>query len=139
MLFPSMVHLFLFCKFAQKIREWLSSITQHAFIFNFLDIWDVCKKNWSKQREMVITSAIANIFSLIWFCRNQIKFQNKSTHWRMAISQVIAQVQLSGNCTKATSSYSIKYFLVLKAFKVSSHPSKATRLIEIVWKSPRLC
>lgn len=38
--------------------------------------------------------------------------------------------------TKATSSNNIMDFKILKTFKVSSHPPKATRTIEVIWQPP---
>lgn len=122
-------HLFFHCTFSQSIWQWLASVTHHILHYNILEIWEVCYETWSKQTRVVILSAVINTFNIIQYSRNQKKFNNKSTHWKSAVNLIISSVNMTGNSTKESPTCNIMDFRILKAFKVSMLPPKATRIV----------
>jgi ribonuclease HI len=81
-------------------------------------------------------ACIINLFNVIWFRRNQIRFQGKIINWRTTINLVISKVSLSGNLTSKTSASNIQEFTIMKFFKVNIKPPKATGIKEVIWFPP---
>lgn len=125
-------NLFFHYNFAQSIWNWLSNIIQLSFHFNFSKILEVCNQSWSMHCKVVILSSIINTFNTIWYCRNQRKFHNKTMIWNSALNIIITNVNLSGILFKANSSCNMSDFRILKAFKVTMPPPKASRIIEVI-------
>jgi hypothetical protein len=90
--------------------------------------------NWSPQSKITIIAAIINLLNIIWFVRNQARFNNKIISWNSAISLIIANISLSGNNTCKASSNSIRDFVFLKLFRISIHHPKPSFLKEIIWQ-----
>jgi ribonuclease HI len=135
----SSLHLFLECDFVVHIWMWFSSIININCNFaSFSDIWSVCDRGWSPQCKTVILSALINIINGIWFCRNQVRFNNRKFSFHSVISSIISASYLSGTLTKNFSSNSMSDFLILKAFNVCTHPSKAPVIREVLWQPPLL-
>lgn len=89
----STFHLFFQCPFAVKIWSWFANVLNTTLQFSTIDdIWKICDKNWSLQCLVVIKACIINIFSTIWFVRNQARFQNKKISWNIAINNLISNV-----------------------------------------------
>lgn len=77
-----------------------------------------------------------DLFNVIWYARNQARFNDKIIPWKFAVSTLIANVSLSGNKTsKATNAYMFD-FSIIKAFKVNIHSSKALPIKEVLWHPP---
>lgn len=86
----SSFHLFFECWYAVKIWRWFASILNCNLHFQSRDdIWSICQKPSNPQGKLVITVTLINIFSVIWFARNQTRFNNISFPWRSSISQVL--------------------------------------------------
>lgn len=70
-------HLFLQCSFSLTLWNWLTNIiNMNINLTSVLTILDTCKRGWSPQRKLVIIAAIINILNAIWFCRNNLRFNN---------------------------------------------------------------
>ena len=128
------IHLFLHCSFAAKLWSWFASVLQFSLNFNdFSDLWKVCDRRWTPQCKIAITACIVNI---IWFSRNQARFQNKIIHWKAAINLIISGTALSGNNTHKTSAADITEFVILKALKIKIRPPRAPTIKEVIWHPP---
>jgi ribonuclease HI len=135
----STFHLFFECPFAVHIWSWFSSVIGINLHFQSIeDIWKVCDRNWNPQCKVVITASLVNIFSTIWFARNQKRFMDKNFHWKTAINMISANVLLSGNKTRKVFNSSMRDFSILKKFKIDIHPPKAPSIKEVLWCPPRL-
>jgi ribonuclease HI len=84
----------------------------------------------------VILSAVVNIFNVIWFCRNQCRFIDKSINIRSAINLIISGTSLSGNSSKLNAKSSIEEFLILKAFNVRFSNTPPHVIKEVLWQPP---
>lgn len=97
-------HLFLHYSFAAKLWNWFSSILNFPLILNATsDIWRLCDMRWTPQCKIAIAACLVNIINIIWYVRNQVRFQNKIIHWKVAINLIISSTAFSGNHTKKTS------------------------------------
>jgi len=133
----SSFHLFLDCKFAAQIWNWLSSL----FNFNInvsspRETLNVIDKADSPQCKIVMLAAIINSFHTIWFCRNQMRFNDKVINIRSALNLIIAGTSLSGNLTSLTASSSMSDFSFLKHFDVTIKPPKPQTIKEVIWNPP---
>ena len=118
-------HLFFECAFALNLWAWFGSILNSSIQINSMDdIGIIMNKNWSPQCKVVIKACFINILNVIWFNRNQSRFQDKFLGWRPAINLIIAKVSLSGNNTIKSSSISMQEFSILKACNVSVKPPR---------------
>ena len=101
----STFHLFFGCSFSMNLWNLLFSILNTSIHFNSVEgFWLLLDRNWSKQCNLVINACMVNILIIIWFRRNQIRFQNKVLHWKSAINLIIAKTSIAGNNTKQTAS-----------------------------------
>jgi ribonuclease HI len=130
--------MFFTCSYAINIWSWLASALNLSLNFTCLDdIWKICDLNWSPQCKVVVTSAIINLFNTIWFVRNQARFCNKNIPWRYAITLIISATSLAGNATFKTSNNSIRDFMVLKNFNVTTHQPRPPLVKEVIWSPPQ--
>jgi len=126
-------HLFLDFPFAISVWNWLSSITQlNCNLSSFMDILKIAERNWSPQCRTVILVACIFYFNIIWYCRNQKRFNDKLITPRTAINMVISGTYLSGNLTKLAASSSISEFVILKHFDVKVNPPKPNIIKEVL-------
>lgn len=130
-------HLFRSCQFASKLWNWLSSLIHHpinlSITFSILAIY---YKKWSSQiRDMVISAVIHNIW-VIWYPRNQLRFNDNGTSFNRVVQLVSASTSLSGNFSAVKGSPSIEYFRILKHLSVTIHPPKANSIIQVNWYKP---
>ncbi|MCH79531.1 glycerol-3-phosphate dehydrogenase, partial [Trifolium medium] len=102
------------------------------------DMWKLCESNWSPQSKVTITAAVVNLLNIIWWVRNQARFNDKLCPWRSALAMIVSNAALSGNNTSKRASNSMKDFSFLKLFDISIHQPKSTLLKEIIWKPPLL-
>jgi hypothetical protein len=133
----SSFHLFFECDFAIKIWSWFAGCLNMVLQFTSMeDMWNLCDLNWSPHSKITIIAAIINLLNIIWFVRNQARFNNKIISWNSAILLIIANTSLTGNNTCKASSNSIKDFVFLKLFRISIHHPKPSFLKEIIWQPP---
>ena len=132
-------HLFLNCQFALSLWQWLQSIIGYNIdLSSLLTTFEVSKRGWSPQSKLAIIAAIINIFNIIWFCRNNYRFNNTKPNLNAAITKIISDVSLAGNSTKAVTGPSINDFKILKAFRVNTHHPNAPKVTEVIWHPPIL-
>lgn len=135
----SIFHLFFLCDFAVHIWRWLGTILQTNLQFlSIQEVWSLCDRGWSPHCKLVMQAAIVNIFYVIWQSRNAVRFNNKSTHWKSAISSIIAGVSLSASNSKLAASSSMTEFTFLKAFNCKINPPKHSNIKEVIWHPPIL-
>jgi ribonuclease HI len=108
---------------------------QHAF-HSSEEVWKLVDRNWSPQCKVVIKASLINIFSTIWFVRNQARFNDKLIPWRTAINLVISSVALSGNLSRVSGHCPIQDFSILKHFNIKVHPPNAPTIKEVLWSPP---
>lgn len=125
-------HLFLQSSFSPTLSNWLTNIiSMNINLTSVLTILDTCKRGWSPQERMNI-----NILNAIWFCRNNLRFNNTKPSFRTTVNMIIASTSISGNLTSLTTTNSITDFVLLKAFNVNCHHSKAPKIIEVIFYPP---
>lgn len=133
----SSFHLFFNCDYSIRIWSWLASCLNLSLNFSCLeDVWKICDSSWSPQCKVIVLSALVNLFNVIWYARNQARFNNKVIHWKSAISMIISSTTLAGNTTKKTSTNSVTDFTLIKLFNVTLHQSKAPIIKEVMWNPP---
>lgn len=79
-------------------------------------------------------ASIVHITNSIWMSCNHVRFHNRTTHWKMALNQILVEVAFIGNITTKMVSSSIHEFTIFKSFKLKLHPPKAMRIIEVIWR-----
>jgi len=130
-------HLFFECSFAVQLWNWLASILNMHLNFNSpQDIWSILNHGWTPQCRIVIKACIINLINVIWYRRNQIRFQDKVISRNTAINTIISKASLSGNLTKKTSAVNMQEFSIMKSCKVFIRPPKASITKEIIWSPP---
>lgn len=133
----SIFHLFFQCQYAVHIWSWFASCLNWSLQFQSKeDMWSIINKCSSPQGKLVITAVMINIFNVIWFARNQSRFNNKKIHWRTSIANLISSTSLSGNNTLATSNSNLYDFAFIKKFNINLHPPRAPQIIEVIWHPP---
>jgi hypothetical protein len=129
-------HLFFGCIYSCNIWCWLSKMLNIPLHFQDIeDIWTTSDRFSNHQTKLVVNSAIINIINAIWFSRNQLRFNNKKITWKSSISSVTALVRLAGNNFKECS-LSMTYFTILKKFDITFQPTRAPKIIEVIWHPP---
>ncbi|KAK2443569.1 hypothetical protein QL285_014658 [Trifolium repens] len=130
-------HLFLTCRYAQNIWNWLGSCLNVNCQFNeLIEAFKLCNSRWSPLCNLVVGAAIVNCVHFIWYARNQARFNDKKIHWKSIINLIIAAVSMSGNnsCLKAFSN--IPDFMLLQKFHVKFKFGNAPRIKEVIWQPP---
>jgi ribonuclease HI len=130
-------HLFLTCRYAQNIWNWLGSRLNVNCQFNELvEAFKLCNSRWSPLCNLVVGAAIVNCVHFIWYARNQARFNDRKIHWKSIINLIIAAVSMSGNnsCLKAFSN--IPEFTLLQKFHVKLKFGNAPRIKEVIWQPP---
>jgi hypothetical protein len=61
---------------------------------------------------------ILNIVSIIWRCRNNLRFNRIKAIWNSIIASIVDSVAMSGNQASLANGSDITDFRVLKAFKI---------------------
>lgn len=131
------VHLFIHCPFATKLWSWFASIINLNCSFDsYMNILKIADRNWSQQCRIVVLSAIIHCFNVIWYCRNQRRFNDRVIHHRSAINLIISGASLTGNVTNLAAKSCIKEFVILKHFDVKINPPKPHLIKEVLWTPP---
>jgi hypothetical protein len=76
------------------------------------------------------------LFNIIWYCRNQRRFMDKTLNVRSAINLIIAGTSLSGNCSSLKANSSMTDFVMLRAFSVKMNFGNAPIIKEVLWQPP---
>lgn len=84
-------HIFLRYQFADNIWGQLSTILSHN-LWDIDDCWEVLKDKYSTHCNLVVLEAIINTFNVIWLARNNLRFNNIITHWKMTFNAMIVEV-----------------------------------------------
>lgn len=133
----STFHLFFTCAFATHLWRWFASVLNLSLSFPTVDdLWKDCDKGWSPQCKLTIQATIIYILNAIWCSRNNARFNNKNTHRKFAVSQIISSVSLSANLSRLSASSSITEFLIMKFLNVSIHPPRSLTVKEVIWHPP---
>jgi len=87
---------------------------------------------------VVITTTLINIFNVVWFARNQARFNDKIVTGRSSVSVISSNSNMAGNLTSKKASSSMYDFTILKKFNVNIHPPNAPKIIKVLWHPPIL-
>lgn len=135
----SSTRLFIDCLFSIHIWSWLPIIINlHCSFASYLDILNIVDRNWSPQCKTVILSAIIHCSNVIWFCRNQKRFNDIVIPHRAAINFIISGASLTGSTTSLAAKSCIQEFVILKHFDVKINPPKPHIIKEVLWSPPIL-
>ncbi|XP_058782945.1 uncharacterized protein LOC131657578 [Vicia villosa] len=135
----SIMHLFSSCRFASSLWNWFFKIAKFTAIPNtFEEILQLCNSGFSKHCLLVLRAAAVFVIWNIWLFRNLCIYKNIAPNVRVSISNIQAQIALSGNNSNLTSFSSMQEFSILKAFKVSIRPPPVLVPKEVLWKPPIL-
>lgn len=85
------------------------------------------------QLDIAMCTLWINTFWVIWFCRNQIRFQNNYPFFQGVQSMVSANVSLTGNHSKGCMAHSMSKFSLLKTFAMDIHPPKPFIVKRVDW------
>lgn len=127
-------HLFFQCPFALKLWTWLANLL-NINLPAIDNIWKIGEQ-FTPQCRLVSKVAVINTISIIWYSRNQARFQDEQIHWRSAINSIISYTSISGNNTKLCSRINMTEFVFLKAFNINIHPPRAPVIKEVIWNPP---
>ncbi|XP_019447391.1 PREDICTED: uncharacterized protein LOC109350622 [Lupinus angustifolius] len=132
-------HLFLSCKFAQGIWDWIK--TTFSIKLNTASIASIlssCKGIFNNQVNDVLLACVINAISFIWYCRNQRRFKDRIISALHVFSRIKAETNLAGKISSvAAASTNIKELIVLKHFHLSVNLPKAPKIIEVIWEKPK--
>lgn len=101
-----------------------------------MTVLSICDKSCSAQVRDLILSDVTHIFWMIWYARNQLRFNDQVVSVSRAIHFISAVVSLSGKVIKGAMSSSICEFQILKHFKVEGNLPKAPFIIQVDWHKP---
>lgn len=125
------------CSFARRIWDWLAGLRSlNFFIKDVEDFKKILLMNWSSQAKAVIHACIAASIHLIWYARNQTRFEDKCISWKHCVSKIKALAKVAGNNTLKASNGSIPNFSFLKHLDISIHPKGTVRTIDVLWIPP---
>ncbi|XP_019442368.1 PREDICTED: uncharacterized protein LOC109347095 [Lupinus angustifolius] len=132
-------HLFLHCKFASKLWEWVNN----AFSIQLNNtpvqslISDCSQQKKNQVKEVLIAYAI-NTLSTIWLCRNQNRFEGVIIPISHAIRRIKKETSLAGNSSPASATPSVADLIILKSFNITVKLNLAPRIIEVTWLPPKV-
>jgi len=125
------------CSFATQLWRWFAVIINMSLSFPIVDdLWKLCDRGWSPQCKLAIQATIICIINAIWSTRNNARFNNRTTHWKQAVSQIISSVSLSAKMSTLAASSSMTEFTILKSLNVKIHPPKSLIIKEVFWHPP---
>ncbi|CAL0327859.1 unnamed protein product [Lupinus luteus] len=130
-------HLFFECSFAISLWSWLSNIFGCNLLkTSVINILQSSMATWSKHLKHIISAAIVHTISMIWYCRNKMRFEDISYNFNQASSMVKRDTSFSDNLSKHTSANSMMEFLTLRTFNVHPNHGLAPQISEVIWLSP---
>jgi hypothetical protein len=130
-------HLFLTCRYAQNIWNWLGTcLTVNCQFIELVEAFKLCNSRWSPLCNLVVAATIVNCVHFIWYARNQARFNDKKIHWKSIINLISVAVSMSGNnsCLKAFSN--ILEFMLLQKLHVKLKFCNAPKIKEVIWQPP---
>ncbi|KAK0595507.1 hypothetical protein LWI29_007339 [Acer saccharum] len=78
------------------------------------------------------------VFWVVWFLWNQSTFEGGKPIFAVAISLIWRSIHEAGSLQSGTMMNSVDELQALQRLHVSSHPSKAPRILEVNWRPPPL-
>ncbi|XP_019433239.1 PREDICTED: uncharacterized protein LOC109340119 [Lupinus angustifolius] len=127
-------HIFLNCNFAISIWNWLMSIFSIKINLNSIkELIISFNNNFSKQIQQLLLICSVSTISTIWFCRNQIRFEDRVVSLNQAIARIIRDTTISGNYSTMSANPFIKDLIILKHFKVSIYYNYAPKITKVLW------
>lgn len=71
-------HIFFNCSYCKCLWSWLSDILKlHVDSSEIVSVLSICNRNWSSQALEVVVAGIINVLGIIWYSRNQAKFNSR--------------------------------------------------------------
>lgn len=107
----------------------------HRPFRSLLYSWD--NTSWSSSWvKLIISAVVINIINVIWYTRNNFKFNNVRPNLIAAVNMIIANIHLSGNLTYTVTGPAIRDFVILKAFRIDTHLTNNAPKIMKVFRHP---
>lgn len=130
-------HLFFDCSYSNCLWSWLSDMLNLQIDSLDIDsVLSICNRGWSTQALDVVVARIINVLGIIWYSRNQAKFNSKCISLHSVKVLVISNVSLYGNSSRGIMSTSVSELVMMKGLWVNGHPSKAPRIKQVTWYPP---
>lgn len=87
------------------------------------------------MKDLILASVVHSIWC-IWFCINQLRFNNHCNSIDQAFNLISASIFQSGRLSKGTMHPAIQEFKMLKFFNIEIHAPKALKIIQVDWHPP---
>lgn len=127
-------HLFLNCKLACVIWQWLGRVLLCSLdLSNFAALFLICSSNYSTKVKDVITPVVINFVWLIWYSKNKIRFEDRVISTHSVIIMIVAYVSLSGIHSTGIMIASMTEFSILKSFLSQGMLIKLQKLKKVNW------
>lgn len=90
----------------------------------------------SPQLKDIFVAVVINTTWFIWISRNNARFQKVPFSKAHILCEIVVDVSLSGNLPKGFMHNTMFGFFVFQVFRVSGHPPRAPRILQVSWSPP---
>lgn len=94
------------------------------------------RSDWFPQRIVAFNASLVSLFAEVWKARNNIRFNSRLVHWKICVASIALAINFGGNQTSKVSNSSMDNFCIPKKLKISIHPPKIKKTVNILWKPP---
>ncbi|XP_019431610.1 PREDICTED: uncharacterized protein LOC109338761 [Lupinus angustifolius] len=130
-------HLFFSCPLTIHIWNWINGIFNLTLdISSIKPILQAAKNYWSDQVKDLFMACIIHAIGTIWWCRKQMRFENKHQSLGYVINRIRMATSLSGISSKVIGKPSLNDLCIIKYFKTTIILPKAPSILEVVWYPP---
>ncbi|XP_019438851.1 PREDICTED: uncharacterized protein LOC109344541 [Lupinus angustifolius] len=130
-------HIFLNCYFATELWNWI--MWTFSINLNLLSIKDLilsCRNNFTHQPQQLLFICAVHTTSAIWFCMNQIRFQDRDVSINGAIPKISRDSSFSGNYSTISGNPTLRELILLKHFNITITYNYAPKITEVIWQRP---
>ena len=135
----SIHHVFLECSLAQALWNAISSLFRRRIKLDgsVLDLWlKSCKEKFSPQLRVLWQVALASAFWALWYVRNCCIHEEGRMTIHQVLSIVWSSVREANKLGSASIANKIDELQILHSLRIVGRPSRAPRIIEVLWKFP---
>ncbi|KAK9930542.1 hypothetical protein M0R45_027578 [Rubus argutus] len=131
-------HLFFNCSFAAAI--WWNLLNMFQVNSLFTDLYSFFSypigHGFCSQLSVIWWGMIGAGFYAIWHARNALRFQNSILSASALLHSIRLQLQEINLLSKGTMKNSVDDLCILRRIGILGRPSKAPKIIEVIWQSP---